>query len=206
MSWGTDKVPKPSVETILHAPDQRPGGGTLADRYRAAWEARHETLYIDDVLLKPGKYAEFAGLSEPQRCRLLGRRAWEFIKQQPGEYARLCARRLKYFVLWDETNPRASHVMYRATTVGWLGLVMIGLVVTRRQWRSLWPLYAVVAAATVFHALTIVSARFRLPIEPLTFVWAAAAIQVIGRMTSELFATATIYVSAKLRGNPPSSS
>ena len=35
--------------------------GTLAGMDRALWEARHETLYIDDVLLKPTGYREFAG-------------------------------------------------------------------------------------------------------------------------------------------------
>ncbi len=46
----------------------------------------------------------------------------------------------------------------------------------------MWPLYAIVAAVTLFHTLTIVSARFRLPIEPLTFVWAAAAVPCVGRI------------------------
>ncbi len=96
ISWGTDKVPKLSArQSSLQAPDfglqegqpevgsLKPEASTdsrplspalsLADQHRAAWEARHETLYIDDVLLKPTGYAEFAGLTEPERCRLLGR-------------------------------------------------------------------------------------------------------------------------------------
>ena len=51
ISWGTDKIPKPSAEPMRLEND-----GTLADMNRALWEARHETLYIDDVLLKPDGY------------------------------------------------------------------------------------------------------------------------------------------------------
>jgi hypothetical protein len=54
---------------------------------------------------------------------------------------------------------------------------VVGLGITRKHWPALWPLYAIAAAVTLFHTLTIVSARFRLPIEPLTFVWAAAALR-----------------------------
>ncbi len=187
VSWGTDKVPKPSVRQSLRGAPRllgsSRGAAALADQHRAAWEARHETLYIDDVLLKPTGYVDFAGLTEPQRCRLLGRRAWQFIREQPADYARLCGQRLRYFLLFDETNPKAASSIYRVTTVGWLVLTIIGLVVTRRHWQALWPLYAIVAAVMLFHTLTIVSARFRLPIEPLTFVWAAAAVSAaVGRI------------------------
>ena len=34
----------------------------------------------------------------------------------------------------------------------------------------------VFAVVTLFHALVIASARFRIPLEPMTFVWAAAAV------------------------------
>lgn len=37
----------------------------------------------------------------------------------------------------------------------------------------LWPTWAAFAAIMLFHALTITSARFRIPIEPLSFVWIA---------------------------------
>ena len=171
VSRGTDKVSKPSVEQIRNQHD-----GSLLGQDRALVEARRETLYIDDVLLKPHGYREFAGLSEPQRSRLLGRRAWEFITRQPGQYFRLCLNRLRYFLLFDETNPRAAHPIYRISTVLWLAFSAIGLWITRTQWRTLWPTYSIFAVITAFHTLTIVSSRFRIPLEPLSFVWAAAAV------------------------------
>ena len=178
ISWGTDKVPKPSVERLRGDHD-----GTLAGINRALWEARHETLYIDDVLLKPTGYRDFAGLSEPERCALLGGRARQFIRENPGRYARLCVQRLRYFLLFDETNPKAANRIYRAATVAWLVLALMGLAVSRDRWGELWPTYAIFAAVTLFHSLVIVSARFRIPVEPMTFVWAAAAVApALGRL------------------------
>jgi len=167
-SWGTDKIPKRSDELLRQAHD-----GTLAGQHRAMWDARHETLYIDDVLLKPTGYRDLAGLTEPERSRLLGKQAWDFIRREPAHYWRLCLRRLRYFLLFDETNPKARNRVYRISTVTWLVSASIGLLVLRSRWRTLWPLAAVFAAVTLFHTLTITSARFRIPIEPLSFVWAA---------------------------------
>ena len=35
-------------------------------------------------------------------------------RDEPGRYARLCLRRLRYFVLFDETNPKTRSTVYRA--------------------------------------------------------------------------------------------
>lgn len=170
-SWGTDKIPKGSAESLRLAHN-----GTLASIDRALWEARHETLYIDDVLLKPTGYREFAGLSEPQRSRLLGAKAWEFVCTQPASYARLCLQRLRYFLSFDETNPKAANQLYRIATVAWLVLTAVGLMASWRRWRTFWPTYAVFSVVTLFHTLVITSVRFRIPIEPVSFIWMATAI------------------------------
>lgn len=170
-SCGTDKIPKKSSETIRRAHD-----GTLAGADRALWEARHETLYIDDVLLKPHGYAEFAGLSEPARSRLLQARAFAFIAEHPARYFALCANRLRYLLLFDETNPKAAHPVYRASSVAWLVLASVGLLASRSQWRALWPTVAIFALVIGFHTFTIASARFRIPLEPMTMIWAALAV------------------------------
>ncbi|MGC3966716.1 MAG: hypothetical protein QM775_04905 [Pirellulales bacterium] len=168
LSWGTDKVPKPSVAEMLADHD-----GSPASQNRALWEARHETLYIDDVLLKPDGYREFQGLSEPERSRLLGRRAKGWIEAHPIAYMKLCGQRLRYFLLWDETNPKAAHPLYRLSSVAWLTLSFIGLAAVRRHWPVLWPTAAAFAGIMLFHVFTITSARFRIPVESLGFVWAA---------------------------------
>jgi hypothetical protein len=170
-SWGTDKVPKAVAEEARLTND-----GTLRGMDRALWEARYETVYIDDLALKPTGYRDFMGLSEPQRSRLLGARAWQFICAHPGTYVRLCLQRLQYFLLFDETNPKAANRLYRVTTVAWLVLGLVGLLVSWPRWRSLWPTYAIFLVVTLFHTLVIVSARFRIPVEPMSFIWASAAI------------------------------
>jgi hypothetical protein len=169
ISWGTDKVPKPSSEELRLDHD-----GTLAGVNRALWEARHETLYIDDVLLKPTGYRQFAGLNEPERSRLLGRKAVEFIRHDPARYGRLCLNRLRYFLLFDDTNPKAANRIYRWSTIVWLAFASVGLAVSMGRWRAFWPSCAIFFAVTLFHVLVITSVRFRIPIEPLSFVWAAA--------------------------------
>lgn len=171
ISWGTDKIPKPSAETIRLEHD-----GTLRGIDHALWEARHETLYIDDVLLKPTGYRQFDGLTEPQRSAMLGREAWQGIRQTPERYLKLCLQRLRYFLLFDETNPKAANPVYRISTVAWLVVGFIGLIVSGSRWRRLWPTYALFAAVMVFHSLVIVSARFRIPVEPITLVWIGAAL------------------------------
>ena len=170
-SWGTDKIPKPSAELLRNQHD-----GSLRSIDQALWEARHETLYIDDVLLGPTGYREFVGLTEPERSRLLGRRALAFIRGNPGRYGRLCLARLRYFLLFDETNPKAANFVYRWATVSWLVLGFIGFLVSLPRAGSLWAAYAIFAAVTLFHALVITSVRFRIPIEPVSFVWAAFAV------------------------------
>lgn len=171
MSWGTDKIPKPSVAALRKSHD-----GTIESVNQALWEARHETLYIDDVLLKPHGYIEFSGLSEPARARLLGKRATAFILANPGRYARLCLKRLQYFLLFDETNPKAANRIYRGVTVIWLVLAGVGLLAARSHWRTLWPGVAIFAVVALFHTAVIVSPRFRIPVEPITFIWAAWAV------------------------------
>ena len=185
LSWGTDKIPKPSVEAIRTAHD-----GSWRGRSEAIWQARHETIYIDDLLLKPYGYERFAGLSEPARSRLLGAEAKAFITADPLRYGQLCLRRLSYFLWRDATNPKTADIIYRLSTAAWLGLVIAGLFVTRRQLMAWWPLWSVFLVVTIFHALTIVSARFRIPLEPLTFVWAASAV-------TSLFAPAARFLGAR---------
>lgn len=171
ISRGTDKIPVAAAETTRLTHD-----GSLAGMHSALAKARLQTVYIDDIALAPSGYAEFQGLSEPARSRLLFSRAWQFVRQQPSAYVQLCLCRLRYFLLFDETNPKAANLLYRTSTMIWITLTAVGLVVLWSEGRRLWPVLGLIAAVTAFHTLTIVSARFRIPIEPLTFAFAAAPI------------------------------
>lgn len=170
-SWGTDKIPKAEAHEMLHDHD-----GSVAGWHQALWKARHETLYIDDVLLTPEDYRVMGAMTEPARSRYLGDRAWKFIAEEPAQYGRLCAQRLVYFLGIDPTNPKTAHPLYRGCTAVWLVLIAMGLLLSRPHLRTLWPSLAAFAALAAFHALTITSVRFRIPLEPLSFVWAGLAV------------------------------
>lgn len=172
LSQGTDKVVRASVERAL----ERRGAG-LAGWNRALWEARHEAGYIDDIALTRADYAAFGRMSEPERSRVLFRRALADLRAEPGRYAALCLKRLRMFVLFDETNPKTRHPIYRAAHLGLTGGAAIGLLLLGgRLRRSLGPTILTAGLISAFHALTIVSARFHVPLEPLLGLWAACGI------------------------------
>ena len=173
LSEGTDKVVRPSVDRILKQAE----GGSLRARNEALWQARHEAGCIDDIALTRSDYREMAAMTEPARSRYLFALARDDLAADPGRYPRLCLRRLGYFVLFDETNPKTRNRLYRVSHLGLTALAMLGLVFAPRDLRRrLGPTFLAAALIAAFHALTIVSARFHLPIEPLMALWAASGV------------------------------
>ena len=116
-------------------------------------------------------------MTEPERGRLLFRRVLTELRADPMRYPRLCLQRLRYFVLFDETNPKTRSRLYRASHLGLTVLAVLGLIVARNDLRRrLGPTLLVVALIVTFHTLTIVSARFHLVIEPIMAIWAASGL------------------------------
>lgn len=174
LSEGTDKVVRASVERALkQARDSLDPRSINA----ALWEARHEAGYLDDIALTDNDYRVLGRLTEPERSRTLFRRALEDLRANPGRYPQLCLRRLRYFLFFDETNPKTRNVVYRASHLGLTILATLGLIfATPATRRRLAPLIFTAASIATFHALTIVSARFHLPIEPMMGLWAASGL------------------------------
>lgn len=169
-SEGTDKVVRPSVEKTLAR-----ASASLSDLNAALWEARHEAGYLDDIALTPADYRRLGSVSEPERSRILFRKALADLRADPGRYPWLCLRRLRFFVFFDETNPKTRSRIYRVSHLALTLLAALGLVVAGPSARRrLGPTILTAAAIATFHALTIVSARFHLPIEPLMGLWAAS--------------------------------
>jgi hypothetical protein len=172
LSEGTDKVVRSSVEKALA---RRDSASSLSGLNRTIWEARHEAGYLDDIALSQKDKNWLGQFSEPERSRILFRRAISELRSEPGRYAWLCLRRLRYFLLFDETNPKTRVLAYRLphfalSVMGFLGLVVASPEIRRR----LVPTQLTVLAIIAFHTLTIVSARFHIPIEPVLAVWCAA--------------------------------
>ncbi len=173
LSEGTDKVRRASaVDAIQDASD-----GPLSDLNRGLWRARHIAGYLDDIALTADDRRQLGRVTEPERSRILFRRAVDDLKADPWRYPRLCLRRLRYFVFFDETNPKTWTLLYRVPHVGLTLLAIAGLILADpATHRRLVPTLVVAAAIAVFHALTIVSARFHIPIEPMMAIWAGAGL------------------------------
>lgn len=179
VSQGTDKVVRPSVERAL----ADSGGGFDPRRLNATlWKARHVAGYIDDVALTADDYRRMSVMSEPDRSRWLFARALADLRAEPGRYPRLCLRRLGYFLFFDETNPKTRTLLYRVPHLGLTVAAAVGLLVGGRGMRRrLGPTLATAALIAAFHVLTIVSARFHVPLEPLMGLWAACGLAGGGR-------------------------
>jgi hypothetical protein len=174
LSEGTDKVRRPSVEPILR---RGAAATSLSGLNRALWDARHEAGYLDDIALTKADKRWLGTFSEPERSRILFRRALADLSVDPWRYPRLCLRRLRYFVLFDETNPKSRVRLYRVSHLGLTVFAFAGLLLAGPELRGrLMPTVATAAAIAVFHTLTIVSARFHIPIEPLMTIWGAAGL------------------------------
>jgi hypothetical protein len=185
LSEGTDKVVRPAVTRILRSDS---GGSSLKDLNRRIWAARHEAGYLDDIALSKTDYRLLGAVSEPERSRILFQRALAELRTDPTRYVVLCLRRLRYFVLFDETNPKSKVLAYRVphvalTILAALGLALAGPSLRRR----LLPTILTASAIALFHTMTIVSARFHIPIEPLLALWASAGIsRIADRWTSSI--------------------
>ncbi|MFO0960585.1 MAG: hypothetical protein U0800_24645 [Isosphaeraceae bacterium] len=179
LSEGTDKVVRASVERRLAA-----SGSGWKDWNRSLWAARHDAGYLDDIALTADDYRELSALREPERSRRLAGRALDDLAAEPGRYAQLCLRRLRYFVLWDDTNPKARSLIYRASHLGLTILALAGWLAMGAAGRKKWAPTALTAALiALFHTLTIVSARFHLPIEPFLALWAAGGLARLGEIS-----------------------
>jgi hypothetical protein len=175
VSEGTDKVVRASIQPILNISDS--DAWHLERLNRTLWSARHEAGYIDDIVLTPSDKQLLGQFSEPERARILFRRALAELRNAPGRYSRLCVRRLGYFILFDETNPKSKVLAYRLPHLGLTVLAAVGLFAAGGTLRArLLPTIVTAVAIAVFHSLSIVSARFHIPIEPLMALWAAAGL------------------------------
>ena len=172
LSEGTDKVVRRSLEGVL---DRDQKGSGLVGLNRTLWEARHQAGYLDDIALTKADYRLLGSVSEPERSRILFRRALADLEADPTRYVRLCLRRLRYFIFFDETNPKSRVLAYRLPHLGLTIFAGIGLLLAPSSLRrKLLPTMVTVVLITLFHALTIVSARFHIPIEPLLAIWGSA--------------------------------
>ncbi len=178
LSQGTDKVVRASVEEVF----RRANGGTWRSWNESLWKARHVAGYIDDIALSKLDKAILGKLSEPERSRRLFQKAVADLRKAPERYPILCLRRLRLFLLFDDTNPKTRSLIYRTGHLGLTALAALGwLFAGSESRRKMGPTAWFALFLTAFHVLTIVSARFHLPLQPLFAVWGSVGVERLAR-------------------------
>ena len=82
LSEGTDKVVRRSVE---HDSESRSATARASRGLnRTLWKARHEAGYLDDIALTKADYRLLGSVSEPERSRILFKRALADLQAEPG--------------------------------------------------------------------------------------------------------------------------
>src|SRR5262249_37945449 len=115
-------------------------------------------------------------------------RAIDFMMSQPGAWLRLMGR--KIVLLWNatemvDTEDQSKHADWSPVlrVLGFVGhfgvlvpLAAVGLVVTWRDRRQLWIVYALIATYAASVVIFYVFARYRYPLVPMLIVFAAAGV------------------------------
>ncbi len=115
-------------------------------------------------------------------------RGWQWITTHPTDWLALTAKKL--LLTWNaeeatDTEDIYSHAEWSlplkiGTTLCHVGVLaplgLLGVWLTRRRWRDLWGLYAMMAVYSLGVALFFVLARYRYPLVPFLTLFAGAAI------------------------------
>jgi 4-amino-4-deoxy-L-arabinose transferase-like glycosyltransferase len=127
-------------------------------------------------------------LSNVEKVLEFDRANWQhgldFARESPGRFALLTLR--KFGDLWSPT-PDALHqgpeyggalrdVVAWVTYIPMLLLAVVGLIITRNQWRRLVPVYLYVVTFVVPYAVFIPATRYRLPIDFILIMFSAEAL------------------------------
>jgi hypothetical protein len=108
-------------------------------------------------------------------------RALAFIADHPLQWIELAGRKFVRFwriIPYAEGWNRGIYKWISLLSFGpILGCAMWAVVRYRKDWRNLFPLFALIAYFTAVHMVTIASLRYRLPLEPFLIVLAAPVLR-----------------------------
>ena len=140
-------------------------------------EARSQAISVDSDL-SPADVADLRALpAEAEKAAWFRSRALACLARQPGLYLKRCAARFVQFLWFDPTNPRSFVLSYRLPYLVLVGMAAwgaAGAAVRRNRPNGIALPVAAIAALVVVHTLVITSARFRLPVEAVLLLFAAA--------------------------------
>jgi tetratricopeptide (TPR) repeat protein len=138
-----------------------------------------------------GRLAEEAlgrSLSPREVSRYWTGRSLDYIRSQPADWLRLLGK--KWLMVWnvreiDDSDDfylyqKWSGLLTRLASITDFGILLplaaLGFMLTSRQWRSLWLLYAMTASFALSVAIFYVFARYRFPLVPLLVLFAGAGV------------------------------
>ncbi len=150
--------------------------GVSADR---VWRPVDEREVVSAALGRRASAGEISAYWSAQ--------ATAFMREQPGEFARVLGRKLR-MALSPVEHEHMYYLTYERrlfTPLLWgfplhfglvLPLALAGMVLAAPQWRRHWPLYAMLAAGGATLMVFYVMVRLRLPMEPFLILFAAHAV------------------------------
>ena len=124
---------------------------------------------------------DLAGANEAQLDRALTYRAVAFILADPLRYAKLTLSKVPYhFRFWPTPGSRAASEVVRFVSFGlYLPFMLTGLILSRRQWRRLVPIYLFAVAMIAIHVLSWPGPRYRFPVDAVFMVFVGLAISTV---------------------------
>ncbi len=172
--------------------------------------------FVDDPWEQGVVFTSFAerasgrSLRPSEVSRFWAGQAIDYVREHPGDWLRLLARKLALFVnafeVWNIRSVTLSRDFSWVLRLPLLGfgalapLALLGIVLTWRDARRLVPLYALIATFLFSSLLFFATSRYRVPVVPALAVLAGAALtQVYDRIRARRFALlATALAAAAL--------
>lgn len=123
----------------------------------------------------PPMPAGLAGLGEPARDRALYREALAIIVSEPVRFVQLSLNRTKdyFWVLPSEQSSALSNLARTLSFALYAPFMLVGLFLSRKQWRVCLPLYLYLAFDTLLHLSSWAAPRYRLPSDTILMIFAA---------------------------------
>jgi len=117
---------------------------------------------------------------EIERNRLYKEKAFEFIKNNTGQYISMMWLKFKRFYNFIFNAESFSSIYYNILSIFSYGIIivfaLITFIITLKEWKKFSAIYIIIGYFTLIHILYIASLRYRLPLEPLFIVLASYSI------------------------------
>ena len=111
--------------------------------------------------------ADLTGSNEAEMDRAFSSRGMRFVVTDPVRYVRLTLTKIPFhFRFWPTAESGLTSNIMRLISFGLFApFMLVGLVLSRREWRRFLPIYAFAVTFTALHVLTWPGPRYRLPVD-----------------------------------------